>query len=322
VAPIRPHTFSDFIISPDHFDTNSGQYKKLIDDIVIGAKTFGATGLYPKGKKINDLPFRNNFYRWIGKIHLDHRSGMSYGFLAKQMPAQLSSLIPLETAKKKFPEITDSKDYFFSGDKLFIIIKISGSKFCMQVPPVWVLSQKSGADKTNVTPQSDILKLGLINGKMYMETPREMKLTKDYRPSFDTKVILAHAVGNAIVASILMHFDKQADFVKRATQDGIALAHWHGYFQPENIPKGWYYYGQRNPHVACSTAQSAIFALDGKLRMFEQVSNDHQEYKGDIHIEPHHGTNISFTSITELAELLKNNPSLSVLGNKYLPLYV
>ncbi len=321
VAPIRPHKFTEFVVLDEHFDVTAKDYQSQIADIVIGAKAFDATGLYPKGKKIADMPFRNGFYRWIGKIHLDNRSGMSYGFLAKQMPVEIEKLVPIESAMKQYPEISSGKDYFWSGGKLFIVIELNGKKFCMKVPPIWVLSQKSGSDKTNVHPETDILKLGLVDGKMYLQMPRGMKLTKDYRPSFDTKVILAHAVGNAISASILEHVKPASGYAKQAKEKGFGIAHWHGYFNPEYLPKGWLFHGNLNPHVACSTAQSAIFALDGKLNIFEKAFADNMEYNGDVHIEPHHGTNINFTSITDLAHLLRNNPQISVLGNKYLYLY-
>jgi hypothetical protein len=100
---------------------------------------------------------------------------------------------------------------------------------------------------------------------------------------------------------------------------GAAIAHWHGYIRSDLIPEGWPVYGNSNPHVACSTAQSAVYALDGKLNSFNRVMMKGKEnYKGDIHIEPHHGSNITFTSIHELAKFFLKNPNASVLGNKYL----
>src|SRR5205823_2027516 len=79
-APIRAHRYSEFIIREQAFDIDDQEHSMFVDDLVEGSRIFDSTGLYPKGKKISDLNFRNKYYRWIGQIHLDHRNCMSYGF--------------------------------------------------------------------------------------------------------------------------------------------------------------------------------------------------------------------------------------------------
>jgi hypothetical protein len=153
---------------------------------------------------------------------------------------------------------------------------------------------------------------------MHLRTPVGTKVHRDYRPSFDTKVILAHAVGNSVVASILAMTDPKSDFLAHSRNDGLALVHWHGYIRRELVPAGWTVHGQRNPHVACSTAQSAVFALAGKLEAFAPTLKEGKPYRGDIHIEPHHGTNATFDSISGIAKFLLETPESSVLGNRYL----
>lgn len=309
VAPIRPYKLSEFVISDEHFDLKDN--KKQIEDLVKGALIFNQTSLYPAGKKINDLPFRNEFYRWIGKLHLDNRNGMSYGFLAIQLPGKVSKLL----TEEEFKKINEK------GSNLFVKIDLNGINYWIQVPEVWVLSQKSGSDKTHVNPEKDLIKMGLSNGKMILQTQKGGVIDNDYKTSFDTQVILAHSVGNAIIASILNHVDPQSEFLKRYLENGISISHWHGYIHPDSVPKGWFVHGVANPHVACSSPQSAIYALDGKLRSFAESLKNGVEYKGDVHIEPHHGTNICFTSITDLAEYLVNTPKASILGNSYYYLY-
>ena len=203
-----------------------------------------------------------------------------------------------------------------------MIIKINlDKKYWLRVPDVWVLRQKSGSDKTHVKPKNDLIELGLSNGKMYIRSQKDSVIDNDYKTSFDTQVILSHAVGNAIIASILNHLKPSSEFLKRYLEDGISISHWHGYIHPEKVPSGWFVHGVANPHVACSSPQSAIYALDGKMNSFKESFDKNMEYKGDIHIEPHHGTNICYTSITELANYLVNKPPASVLGNSYYYLY-
>jgi hypothetical protein len=320
VAPIRPYKISEFIISKDHFDAHDKEHKSQVDDLVSGALLFSKTSLYPDGKKIDQLPFRNDFYRWIGKLHLDNRNGMSYGFLAVQMPGKVNPLIPKIEFEKRIGELLE-KNYCFVDDNLYIKINVKNEIFWLEIPDVWVISQKSGSDKTHVNPKRDLIELGLDSGKMYIKTQQGSVIDNDYKTSFDTQVILAHAVGNAIIASILNHFNPNSEFLNRYKNVGISISHWHGYLHPDHVMPGWHVHGIANPHVACSSPQSAIYALEGKLKSFIESLNSNSDYKGDIHIEPHHGTNICYTSISELAKYLINNPSASKLGNSYYYLY-
>ncbi len=312
VAPIRPYKLEEFILSDKNFSVDDDEHLGIINDLVVGAKKFADTNLYPKGKKIDDLPFRNEFFKWIGKLHLDHRNGMSFGFLAHQLPGQTEKLI----------ETTKTEEFFIDENgNFFITLFIFGKKYMLCLPTIWVISQKSGSDKTNVVPERDLIKLGLSNGRMIIETPIGKTVDPTYKPSFDTKVILAHALGNAIIASILDHFDKDNQFVKQYKKGGFSLSHWHGYIHPDHIPKGFHIHGINNPHVACSSPQSAIYALDGKLDKFMDVYKNGELFLGDIHIEPHHGINVNFSSLSELADLLLENKGMSILGNKYYNLY-
>lgn len=321
VAPIRPYTLSEFVISKDHFDINSNKYKHQIEDLVDGALVFSKTDLYPKGKKIDELPFVNDFYRWIGKLHLDNRNGMSYGFLAEQLPGDVSPLIKESDFADMLDKPLPQQSNTFHNDELYIKLNLNNENFWLKVPEVWVLSQKSGSDKTHVNPNTDLIMMGLSNGKMMLETQHNSVLDNDYKTSFDTQVILAHSVGNAIVASVLNHINPKSEFLKNYKNNGISIAHWHGYIHPEHVPLGWHVHGVANPHVACSSPQSAIYALQGKMQTFFESLKNSKEYKGDIHIEPHHGTNICFTSVSDLANYLVKDPSASVLGNSYYYLY-
>lgn len=320
VAPIRPYTLSEFIISKEKFSVVDDSYKEQVEDLVKGALLFNETNLYPAGKKIDELPFRNDFYKWIGKLHLDNRNGMSYGFLAVQLPGNVYPLTKHKDFEEKIGEETKS-DFEFYHNNLYVKVSLNDGDFWVRVPDVWVLSQKSGSDKTHVNPKRDLIKLGLSNGKMYLETQYDSVIDNDYKTSFDTQVILSHAVGNAIIASVLNHTNPDSEFLKRYLSRGMSISHWHGYIHPEKVPQGWFVHGVANPHVACSSPQSAIYALDGKLKSFSESLEKSIDYKGDIHIEPHHGTNICFTSVFELAEFLVNNKEASVLGNSYYYLY-
>lgn len=306
VAPIQPYKLREFIVRKNAFRIDDDFHKPFVQQIVRGAEKFGKTNLYPKGRKIDDLPFRNNFFKWVGKLHLDHRNGMSFGFLAHQLPLKLPRVKRVDKSVEEF-SIRDSIWY--------ISFNVGPQKYELAIPDVWVLTQKSGSNKTTVNPETDLIKMGLSKGKMIIETQSDIDST--YKPSFDTKVILAHALGNAIIGSILKTVKPENNFSKRLEMKGVSLSHWHGYIHPDFVPKGFFVHGVKNPQVACSSPQSALYAISGKLGAFLGSLESKKEYVGDIHVEPQHGVNVNYHSIEDLADYLVNNQKASVLGNKY-----
>lgn len=322
-APIRPVRFSEMTIEDTSFDPTDKMHRPFVQDFLDSGRVFQETGIFPKGKAVSDLPFRTGFYRWIGKIHLDHRNGMSYGFLARQLPTPLPKLIPLEEFKKEHPGIDlSTKDYALIDTRLYVIVEVTpGRKVCIRVPTISVLSQRSGSDKTKLEPKKDLLILGLKDGKLHMQAPKGLTGLKHYRPSFDTRVILAHAVGNALVATILKDKDPHNIFAKQIEQRGCAIVHWHGYMAENVLPEGWHTHGHNRPHVACSSPQSAMYALAGKLEAFHRAVTSDALYMGDAHIEPHHGTNLNFPTLVDTAIFFTSNPGATTLGNKHLGVY-
>lgn len=318
-APISPNLLSEFRIIDERFDPKDKKHRHVVSDIKNMAKLFSKTSLFPEGKKINDLSFRDNFHKFIGKIHLDNRNGMSFGFISKQMQTILTQ-----------PKITASKgrdldrDFFYDKEGyLNIVFKINLrniiTTFSMKVPEVWVMTLRSGSNKTNFNEETDLLKIGLKNGEMYMQFPKNVKISGDYRPSFDTKVILAQAVGNAIIASILKWIDPVNNFSGVVEKSGISIVHWHGYLNPNLQIAGLYDYGHKNPHVACSSPQSAIYSLSGKLENFINNPDQINLLIGHVHIEPHHGINVSHVDMLSLANAIISSPNqYTSLGNEYL----
>ncbi len=318
-APLRPPKLHHFTIREHTFSISDDIHKIYVEDMIEVGPILNRTGLWPAGKSVHDLMFRSEFYRWIGGVHLDYRTGMSFGFLARQMKLQLPHVLTLEEAQKKFKDVISiKKDYFKTNNHLYLIVTIQKKHFVVPVPNVYLITQRSGADKLHMDPGQDIVKIGLEQGKMIIETPENVILKSNYKPSYDTYVMLAHAVGAAIFGAVLRHVRPQSMFPKMLEENGMALGHWHGYINDAYIPEGWHVYGIDNPPVSCSSYQSAIYAFQGKEQSFYHSIESETEYKGDIHIEPQHGTNITFRSLKELGEFLTTNQDISALGNKYL----
>lgn len=322
-APVVPPYLSEFVVQKNDFDVDNAKYKPYIEDLITSGPLLEKTGLYPAGRKVENLKFKNYFYRWIGAIHLDERNGMSYGFVARQLPVKIPKAELLEDLKDK--ELFDKmkeKEVAEHNGVFFIRILVHGKELVVEVPEVWVLTSRSGANKTNLDPEKDIIKMGLKNGQMFLSLPVGFETRNDYRPSFDTKVILAHAVSNAIFASVLSYFKPGSSFPKILQSNGFGLAHWHGYIDPKYIPRGWVVYGQDNASVSCSSPQSAVYAFLGKENgIINKVLENNDDYKGDIHMEPHHGTNMTFSTLSKLADFLLSNKDISKLGSEYFNFY-
>lgn len=320
-APIRPLRFKDINIDTNMFEPFDEKHKTHTEDFIAAGTLFEQTSLYPEGKSISSLPFRTDFHRWIGKLHLDHRTGMSYGFLAKQLPQEIPQVVSRVEFEKIHGKISDTNDYFFLNNELFILVTVLEAPYVIKVPRVDVLSLRSGSKKTAITPEKDFVMLSLRNGKIFLQAPRGLKIHSAYKPSFDTSVILAHAVGSAILAAIVNHVNPSHSFVETLRTEGQGIVHWHGYINKEILSDEWMIYGGANPHVACSSPQSAVFALKGKLAHIDSIDNNSWSLKNTLHIEPHHGSNATFTTLTEASTFLKNAGTNVSLGNNYLEHY-
>jgi len=133
--------------------------------------------------------------------------------------------------------------------------------------------------------------MSLLGGKIILDTTPGVR-ANDARPSYDTLTILAHAIGNAIGASVLSTTESTSVFTDTLRREGFSILHWHGYPLQNDSPLGYAVYGYDNPPVSCSTPQSAIFAILGKLSAIDSAISQNKSYRGDLHIEPHHGTNL------------------------------
>lgn len=306
-APISPCKLSEFDFD-GHFDPKDELHQPLVDDFIRGGALFEQTGLYPPRRDLDSFPFRSTYHRRVAKMLLDGRNGMSYGFMARQLPGELVAVRETDAVQ---PGLQTREDGWH------LALEAGGKMVELKVPEVWVLSQRSGADKTRLDPHRDLLKMGLRDGQMLLQTPHGVALEQDYRPSFDTKVILALSVGNAMVAALQHFFQQSASFAQQFAQDGLALAHWHGYFRQDLVPPHTVMYGADNPNVACSSPQGAMYALQGKLAAFDQSLRQGRAWQGDIHIEPQHGINITVPSLQYIAKYLLDHPLASVLGSKY-----
>jgi len=301
-APVVPPHSSDFDVREGGLNLQDARYAPYVNDFQESSKLWHDTGLMLFHTSLEDLEFRNKYYRRLAAAYLDNRSGMSYGFLARQLASPPAPTLTGNEAIQKFgiemlkknPEVVPDRDGFW------IAMHMGESVYYVHVPDVGVLITRSGCDKSNIDPHRDLVLLGLSQGNIIFSTPRGVTPGTDCKPSYDTLTILAHAVGNALVAAVQQRRQPDASFASTLAHTGLALAHWHGYLHHATLPPGYVVYGESNPPVSCSTLQAAILALRGKVDAFAGTVVAGLPYAGDAHVEPHHGVNVTGPTLVHL----------------------
>jgi hypothetical protein len=315
---VLPPRIAEFEVRLGGFDPFDDRDDDAVADMVNCGARWEETRLFVYQTALGRLKFRNKFYRRLISAFVDNRTGMSYGFIVRQLPVECSPAL----SEKEATEQTGFSDwetgcYHEVGDKAYVCLEVSGERLIVPVPDVWVLGTRSGCVKTRLDPSHDILRTGLSRGRFILESPKGLEV--EVKPSYDTGVIMAHALGNALVGSLLARLQPESKFLRMLRSNGLGLAHWHGYLATENHPPGYAVYGKDNVPFPCSTPQSAILALECKLAAFQQQFDATSDYEGDIHVEPHHGTNMACESLVDLAGWLLQNAGQSAPEGSSLP---
>jgi hypothetical protein len=291
---IPPNILTNIDFRYDSFNPLETEYSYIIDDIKRASLLLKEDGLIMSHTKVSSLSYKNKFHERVVNTYLDHRTGMSYGFMTWQLPVKSKpALIDGVEEHKKFT------------DTIYVNISFLDKNYLVEVPEVWVIATRSGSDKSKLDISRDIVRMGLSNGKITLDLPVGVNKGADVKPSYDTLAILAHAVSNSIVSSILKAELGDNTFSQALDTKGLSLFHWHGFIEKGQFPHNHFEHGEENPSVSCSTQQSAVYSLIGKLESLENSIISKTGFQGDIHVEPHHGTNISsILSLSEIVEFL------------------
>lgn len=304
-APVVPPHAADFAFEEGTLNLNAPEFAPYVDDVVVAAPLWEHTGLMLFHTSMDRLEFRNPFYRRIAAAYLDRRSGMSYGFLARQLAVpSIRSMTEVEAdalfggGRWKEEGITEHLG------RLWVSIALATGPVAVEIPPVQVLMTRSGCDKAHLDGHRDLMLATLSSGAISFRTPAAGE-GLDYRPSYDTRTIMAHALGNALVAGAVRAAGAaDQSFAETLSLQGMALAHWHADIDPLLLASGMMVYGEENPPVSCSTHQAAVFALVGKLTALRLCLDRATTLRGDVHVEPCHGINVGWPTLTGLARLL------------------
>ena len=292
---VPPSILTDILYRTEIFDPRQPEFTPIIEDLTSAALILKEDGLIMSHTKVSSLKFKNKFHERVIKAFLDQRSGMSYGFMVWQLPVQSKPAVLVNS--------NDIEDFY--PNKNYIKVSFRGKQYRIEIPDVWVISTRSGCDKTNLDISKDIVRMGLSNGEVILDLPIGSTKEQDVKPSYDTLAILAHALGNSILSSLLKTINGDNLFSQALDTKGASLFHWHGYLEKDQVPLNHFIHGDENPSVSCSTRQSALYSFLGKLDALNESTLQNTGFLGDVHVEQHHGTNISsIKSLTEVVTYL------------------
>lgn len=286
-VPIAPLLLSRFQV---------GQYNPHESNYAVKLVKLGqelaSTGLFPPGFKLSEVIKRQS-HRDIVNVIVNGRTGVSYGFVAYAEPPHYVGA----------PEITANEwetllfvEGFSSNElrqnqqgRRFIKTIIAGESVFKQIPDIWLVSSRSGSNKTDLHLESDVIRIGLQE-KLYLQLPTGVQpQIVDIKPSYDIYVMLAITLAAALYTPELI-------------KDGAPMVHFHGYPAFDWFKPNEYYVGVDNPSVPCGTYESGVLNFLGISNFAnQQISNMNLISL----VEPDHGTNFIAHDGEYLVERLK-----------------
>lgn len=303
-APIKPPILGRF--KKGEFDPSKSVFAKQLADL---GKQVKETSLFPEGSKFSDKISRQSHRDVVDKV-MEGRTGVSYGFIAIAEAPKYEGQVTIRKSTwdklKPVESLDDDMVRQNSKGRWYVKSNIRGKDIYQQVPDIWIATSRSGSNKTNLDPLSDVVRIGLIKGKLYLETPKDVDLhRKDIRPSFDTYVILAQAMASALYTPELI-------------KDGLPILHFHGYPDPHWFGKSEYYAGARNPSLPCGTVEAALLNYSA---IYELANRNGKSMKMLCLVESDHGVNIMGLDRDYLVSRLSDGVDKGhvMLGGKYLP---
>jgi len=303
-APIKPPVLTRF--EKGEYDPMQSLYAMQLADL---GKQLKSTDLFPLGSKFSEKIPRLSHRDIVEKI-LEGRTGVSYGFIAIAEAPTYEG--PKEITRNEWESLSEvngfSTEVLRQSDKgrWYVRTVVRGQEVYQQVPDIWIVTSRSGCDKTNLDPKSDVIRIGLVKGKLYLQVPEGINLTRrDIRPSFDTYVILAQALASAL-------------YTPELNKGGMPIVHFHGYPDPIWFRQNEYHAGAKNPSMPCGTVEAALLNYSAIYKLANQNGSNMNLL---CLVESDHGVNILGQTRDYVVSRLMEGADQGhiLLGGRYLP---
>lgn len=300
-VPILPLPISRFEV--DKYKPDSSYYA---DKLVNLGKKLAQTGLLPPGSQLSNTIKRKS-HRDIVSVIVDGRTGVSYGFVAYLEPPQYVGKLEITADEwnslDSVAEYSDRQVRINNLGRRYLKTKIDQQWVYKQIPDIWLVSSRSGSNKTNLNKEQDIIRIGLTD-KLLLQLPQTIDPNNtDIKPSYDVYVMLAIALATSLYAPDLI-------------ENGAPLIHFHGYPAKDWFQKNEYYFGLQNPSVPCGTYESGVLNFLG----LQNLALDSSSKVSLVSlVEPDHGTNIIASNEEYLMKRLQQGYQQKQieLGGKY-----
>lgn len=274
-VPILPLPLSRFEV-----DTYNPETSVYAERVVKLGQELASTNLLPSGFKIDDVITRRS-HRDIVDWMANGRTGVSYGFVAYAEPPQYVGPVQIDAAEWQSLTAVDG----YSPQELrqnalgrrYLKTQVGTETVIKQIPDIWVVSSRSGANKTNLNCATDVLRMGLQDRLLLLLPEAISPNAENIKPSYDLYVMVSLALAAALFAPELI-------------RDGMPIVHFHGYPAAEWFAGDREFFaGVHNPSVPCGTYESGVFNFLGLKQLVDQHGPD-IDLAGLI--EPDHGTNL------------------------------
>jgi hypothetical protein len=281
-VPIAPLPMSQFEVG-----TYNPHQSSYAEKLVHLSRELATTGLFPSGFKLSEVIKRKSHRDIVDSI-VNGRTGVSYGFVAYAEPPQYIGAV--ELSENEWEGLLPVEG--FSNNEVrvnnigrrYIKTRIKNKYVYKQIPDIWLVSSRSGANKTDLHLERDIIRTGLKN-QLCLQIPEGIDPQEvDIKPSYDTYVLVAIALATALYAPELI-------------QEGAPMIHFHGYPAKEWFESNEYYAGVENPSVPCGTYESGVFNF---LSIHDIANKVDDNIVLASLIEPDHGTNIITSNLDYL----------------------
>ncbi|MGB3201845.1 MAG: hypothetical protein WBA99_13150 [Nodosilinea sp.] len=302
-VPIAPLPLGQFELGT-YVPTQSNSVAQLIKL----SRAMATTGLLPAGFKLAEVIDRKSHRDIVDGI-VNGRTGVSYGFVAYAEPPiyRGAPAVSAEEWQWLSPvEGLDDREVRQNDQgRRYLKTRLGEETFYKQIPDIWLVCSRSGANKTDLQPDRDVLRLGLTN-RLQLQFPEGIDPAEvDIKPSYDTYVMVAIALAAAL-------------YTPELVVRGAPIVHFHGYparawFEPSEA-----YAGVDNPSVPCGTFESGVF----NFLSIHQLADEHPSPLSlAALIEPDHGTNIIAPNLDYLLARLHQGlaDGLIELGGKHFP---
>ncbi|MBD2613444.1 MAG: hypothetical protein RMY62_018860 [Nostoc sp. ZfuVER08] len=287
-VPIAPLLLSRFEV--EQYNPQESIYAAKL--VKLGQE-LASTDLFPPGFKL-DKVIKRKSHRDIVSTIINGRTGVSYGFVAYAEPPQYFGEI--EITKNEWENLLPvpgfSSHEIRQNDKgrRYAKIKKLEEYVFRQIPDIWLVSSRSGSNKTNLNIADDAIRIGLKD-KLYLQLPKVIRSELvDMKPSYDIYVMLAISLSAALYTPELI-------------KDGAPIVHFHGYPALDWFKPNEHCVGVDNPSVPCGTYESGVFNFLGISSLVNQQQNNISLVSL---IEPDHGANFIAHDLEYLVQRLKD----------------